>query len=99
MASALFGIAQFFAFCRYDCPGLKYVGGNIDKQFDDESKKSKLEMDRLATFYNRILGDVEAYEGRGALFIYAELHRNIRFEKFPIWKRCRRRILPVHKNG
>ena len=149
MASPLFGITEFFSFCRYDCPGLSYVGGNLDKHVeltnnilvaklaceDEESgafgpqqqrvyrktlesdsllrendaegtqqitsdvacskksHESKLTMDRLVTFYNRMLGDIESYEENGVFFIYAELHRDQRFEKFPIWKRVRRTMI------
>lgn len=96
MSSALLGIAEFFSFCRYDCPGLKYVGGNIDKHASNAKKEAtkedgQLEMDRLVAFYNRILGDVESYEENGIFSIYAEVHRDRRFEEFPIWKRCRRK--------
>ena len=91
MASALLGIAEFFTFCRYDCPGLNYVGGNINKFVHHEKGEGKLEIDRLIAFYNRLLGDVESYEENGMFCIYAEVHRDRRFEEFPLWKRCRRK--------
>ncbi len=93
IVSPLFGITEFFSFCRYDCPGLSYVGGNLDKLFDWKNNESKLSMDRLLVFYNKLLGDIESYEEYGIFFIYAELHRDSRFEKFPIWKRVRKTMI------
>jgi hypothetical protein len=92
MLSPLFGITEFFAFCRYECPGINYVGGNIDKRFNLKKNESKLEMERQITFYNRVLGEVESYDHNGTFYIYARLHHESRFEKFPIWNRVRRKM-------
>lgn len=91
MASALLGIVEFFSFCRYDCPELKYVGGNMDKRADYQNNDGALEKNRLIDFYNRLLGEVESYEENGVFFIYADLHKDSRYEKFPLWKRYRRK--------
>ncbi|MDH4469596.1 MAG: hypothetical protein QE493_01310 [Verrucomicrobiae bacterium] len=93
MLSPLFGITEFFAFTRYECEGINYVGGNIDKNFNIKENKNNLKMENLITFYNRILGEIESYEHNGVFFIYAEVHRNSRFEKFPIWNRVRKRMI------
>lgn len=92
MSSVLFGIVEFFSFCRYHCPGLKYVGGEIDKHINDRNRhrEDQFDRERLIIFYNRLLGDVESYERNGTLYIFAEVHRDMRFEKFPIWKRYRK---------
>ncbi len=89
MRSSLLGIAQFFSCCRYDCPDLRYVGGHLEKQNNDIKMRSPLTMDRLISFYHHHLGDLEAYQRAGTFFIYAELHRDQRFEHFPLWKKCR----------
>ncbi|MBX9742584.1 MAG: hypothetical protein K2W99_03480 [Chthoniobacterales bacterium] len=82
MASALLGIADFFAFCRDYCPQMDYVGGNISKLLDNPKG---FEMDRLIQFYNRFLGGIERYENNGMLSIYAKVHQQERFETFPMW--------------